>query len=170
MRPPFGNYMQMKTNGKCVSYSVVSDSLRPHELQPIRLLCPCDFPGKNTGVGSHFPLQGMFLTQGLNLCLLGPLAMAGRFFTTSATWEACWGIIWILLRTAQWLDKKKRWGCTQGMVVDDAGRAKKKKSRTEGFSAHQVEYSISVKCKIWMSKHLHENLQLLCLPILGQMV
>ena len=26
--------------------------------------------GKNTGVGCHFRLQGIFLTQGLNLCLL----------------------------------------------------------------------------------------------------
>ena len=29
-----------------------------------------DFPGKNTGVGCHFLLQGIFLTQGLNLCFL----------------------------------------------------------------------------------------------------
>ena len=29
-----------------------------------------DFPGKITGVGCHFLLQGIFLTQGLNLCLL----------------------------------------------------------------------------------------------------
>ena len=42
--------------------SVVSDSLRPHWLQPARLLCPWDFPDKNTGVGCHFLLQGMFLT------------------------------------------------------------------------------------------------------------
>ena len=28
------------------------------------------FPGKNTGVGCHFLLQGIFLTQGLNLHLL----------------------------------------------------------------------------------------------------
>ena len=31
---------------------------------------PRNFPGKNTGVGCHFLLQGIFLTQGLNLCLL----------------------------------------------------------------------------------------------------
>ena len=36
---------------------VVSDSLQPHGLQPTRLLCPWDFPGKNTGVGCHFLLQ-----------------------------------------------------------------------------------------------------------------
>ena len=29
----------------------------------VRLLCPCDFPGKNTGVGCHFLLQGIFLTR-----------------------------------------------------------------------------------------------------------
>ena len=34
-----------------------------------RLLCPLDFPGKNTGVGCLFLLQGIFLTQGLNLGL-----------------------------------------------------------------------------------------------------
>ena len=44
--------------------------LQPHGLQHTRLLCPWDFPGKNTGVSCHFLLQGVFLTQGLNLCLL----------------------------------------------------------------------------------------------------
>ena len=33
------------------SHSVVSDSQRPHGLQPTRLLCPWDCPGKSTGVG-----------------------------------------------------------------------------------------------------------------------
>ena len=45
----------------CV-FSVVSDSLQPCELQPARLLCPWDSPGKNTRVGR--------LTQGLDLPLL----------------------------------------------------------------------------------------------------
>ena len=34
-------------------------TVRPHGLQPTRLLCPWDSPGKNTGVGSHFLLQCM---------------------------------------------------------------------------------------------------------------
>ena len=42
--------------------SLVSDSPTP-----TRPLCPWDFPGKNTGVGCHFLLQGLFLTQGSNL-------------------------------------------------------------------------------------------------------
>ena len=37
--------------------SVVSDSSWPHGLQPSRLLCPWDFPGKNTGAGCHCLLQ-----------------------------------------------------------------------------------------------------------------
>ena len=32
----------------------MSDSLQPHGLQPIRLLCPWDSPGKNTRVGACF--------------------------------------------------------------------------------------------------------------------
>ena len=39
------------------SHSVVSDSSRPHGLQPTRLLHPWDFPGKSTGVGCHCLLQ-----------------------------------------------------------------------------------------------------------------
>ena len=48
-----------------------SDSLQPHGLQPSRLLCPWDFPEKNTGVGTHFLLQGIFPTQGSNSNLQG---------------------------------------------------------------------------------------------------
>ena len=40
--------------------SVASDFLQPHGLLPARLLCPWDSPGKNTGVGSHSLLQGIF--------------------------------------------------------------------------------------------------------------
>ena len=39
--------------------SVVSNSLRPHGLQTIRLLCPLNFPGKDTGVGYHSLLLGI---------------------------------------------------------------------------------------------------------------
>ena len=45
-------------------------------LWTVRLLCPWDCPGKNTGEGCHFLLQGIFPDQESNLLL------AGRFFTT----------------------------------------------------------------------------------------
>ena len=47
----------------------MSDSLCPLGEAP-RLLCPWNFPGKNTGVGCHFLLQRIFPTQGSNPQLL----------------------------------------------------------------------------------------------------
>ena len=38
-----------------------------------KLLCPWDSPSKNTGISCHGLLQGIFLTQGSNPHLLGPL-------------------------------------------------------------------------------------------------
>ena len=68
-------------------FSVVSDSLWHHGLWCARLLCWWDSPGKNTGVGNHALLQGIFLTLGPNQhlpCLLYwqvcslPLAPSGK--------------------------------------------------------------------------------------------
>ena len=42
------------------------------DLNP-RFFCPWDSSSKNTGVGCHAPLQGIFPTQGSNLSLLRPL-------------------------------------------------------------------------------------------------
>ena len=62
----------------CVlSHSVMSISLQALGLCPARLLCPWDSPGKNTGVGCHFLLQGILFTEGLNQVT----CVAGRFFT-----------------------------------------------------------------------------------------
>ena len=52
---------------KCCS--VVSNSLWPYGLWPVRLLCPWNSSGKNTGMGCHVLLQGIFPAQGLNLGL-----------------------------------------------------------------------------------------------------
>ena len=57
---------QMRITKQKSRRSVVSDSLGPHGLEPPRLLRPWDFPGKSTGVGCHFLLQGIFPTQGSN--------------------------------------------------------------------------------------------------------
>ena len=47
-----------------------SDSLWPHGLQPARLLCPWDSPGKNIEVGGPALLQGISLTREWNPHLL----------------------------------------------------------------------------------------------------
>ena len=66
----------------------MSDSLQPRGLQPVRLLRPWDSTGKNTRVGCHVFLQGIFPTQGQNPCHLSllhwqpvslPLAPSGRW-------------------------------------------------------------------------------------------
>ena len=71
--------------------------LWPHGLWPIRLLCPWGFPGKNTGVGCHFFLQGIFLTQGSNLCLLywkaGALPLSHQCVVAPSMWP--WTNFWI---------------------------------------------------------------------------
>ena len=46
-----------------LSCSVMSDSLQPSGLQPAKLLCPGNSPGKNYGVGFHFLLQGILTTS-----------------------------------------------------------------------------------------------------------
>ena len=49
-----GLHMRSLNSGRWKwSCSVVSDSSRPHGLQPTRLLHPWDFPGKSAGVGSQ---------------------------------------------------------------------------------------------------------------------
>ena len=50
--------------------SVMSNSLRPHGLQPARFLCSWDFPGKNTGMDCHYLLHGNSSTQESNPHLL----------------------------------------------------------------------------------------------------
>ena len=47
-------------------------------MQPTRLLCLWDFPGKNTGVGLPFPSPGNLPDPGIEPAYP---ALAGRFFT-----------------------------------------------------------------------------------------
>ena len=68
--------------------SAMSDSLRAHGLQLASLFCPQNCPGKSTGVGCHFLLQGIFLTQGLNPSLSCLLHWQAGSLPLSSTLEA----------------------------------------------------------------------------------
>ena len=57
----------------CVSRSVMSDCLLPPGLQPTRLFCPWNSPGKSPGLGCHFLLQRTIPTQCSNPGLLSLL-------------------------------------------------------------------------------------------------
>ena len=63
-RTKIHTWPQKQTNSALLMCSVASNSLRLHGLQPAWLLCPWDFPGKNTEMGCRFLLQGS------NPCLL----------------------------------------------------------------------------------------------------
>ena len=70
-------------DSKCMCYARlscfgVSNSVWPHRLQPARLLCPWDSPGKNTGVNCCALLHGIFPVQGSNTSFTCP-ALKGRF-------------------------------------------------------------------------------------------
>ena len=72
------------------TWLVVSSSLRTHGLKPIRLLCPWDF----SDIAILF-LQGIFLMQGLNLCLLHcwtnlyPCTTWEAYILAGRDWESC---------------------------------------------------------------------------------
>ena len=52
----------------------MSDPLQAYGLYPTSLLGPRNFPGKNTGVGYHFLLQGIFSDPGIDLMSAASLA------------------------------------------------------------------------------------------------
>ena len=72
----------------CEVALVLFDSLRPYGLWPARLLRPWDSPGKNTGMDCHALLQDL-PDPGIEPTSLTSPSLSGRFFTTSATCEAC---------------------------------------------------------------------------------
>ena len=84
----------------------------PHGLLPTRLLCPWDFPGKNTGANCHFLLQGVFTTQGLNLHLLHwqveSLPLPGEP-SVQLSWDPLTGELSRLL-SGCWLIWRPDWG------------------------------------------------------------
>ena len=81
-----------------VSCSVVPNSLRLHGL-----LCPWNSPGKNTGVGSHYLLQGIFPTQASNpglphcRCILYHPSHQGSLDGKVASLpQLVWGLLWFV--------------------------------------------------------------------------
>ena len=84
------------------SCPVVSNSLQPLRLQPTRLLCLWNSPGKNTGESCHFLFHETFLTQGSNPLLLHwqmnslPLSRLGscRLTADEAIYQYCQASYW----------------------------------------------------------------------------
>ena len=84
---------EWKEKSRCLpGFLFVSDSATPWTVAR-QLLCSGDSPGKSTGVGCHSLLQGIFLTQGLNLHLLGLLHCRWILYCW-ATRESLAGCYW----------------------------------------------------------------------------
>ena len=115
-------------------HSVEFDSLQPLGVEPFRLLCPLDSPGKNSGVGCHFLLQGIFPIQGSNPCLRHLLHWQADSYTTDPAGEP-WMYIppyvrWItnkdlhstgnstqcFLMTYMWKESKREWRHVYGKL------------------------------------------------------
>ena len=111
--------------------SGLPDSLQPHGRQPIRLLSPWDFPGKDTGVGCHFLLLGIFPTQGLNpglphyrqtlCCLSHRGSHQGRYMCTRLPKS----LTWISHHCSLW----RRYGIIS-YALSGGNRAKKEHKKT----------------------------------------
>ena len=97
-------------------HSVMPNSLQLHGWYSTRFLCPVNFPGKNTGAGCHFPLHGLFPTQGLNPCLL-PLLHWQVDSLPLATWEAT--VDKSLKNLLQYKKKKKKKTHSMFSIMDE---------------------------------------------------
>ena len=81
------------------SCSLMSDSLKPRGLLPARLLCPWNFPDKNTGVGCYFLLQGSSRLW-IEPVSLESLALTSGFFTTAPPGKS--QQLWPILLNSVW--------------------------------------------------------------------
>ena len=70
-----GRMIKRKKKAMCVRVLVMSDSFVTAWTVACWILCPWDFPGKNTGEGCHFLLQGIFLPPGIKPQSLASLAL-----------------------------------------------------------------------------------------------
>ena len=72
-----------------VTSSMELDSLRSHGPTSAKLLCPWNSPGKNTGLGGHFPLQEKPLTVWIKTNCGKFLKRWEYQITLPSSWETC---------------------------------------------------------------------------------
>ena len=93
-------------------------------LQPARLLCPWHFPGKDTRVGCHSLLQGIFLTQGWS-----PHLDTGRQILCLRCSGLTRVVAWVSVSlyepvtvvfpfTSRWTRLSPHFGCRENAAVD----------------------------------------------------
>ena len=95
MLPPWTNHVHGAKGPTGVSFlcacytgSVVSDSVRPYGLQPIKAPLSMGFPRQEYWSCLPFPSPGDLPNPGIELTSLMSSALAGAVCTASTTWEA----------------------------------------------------------------------------------
>ena len=78
---PMIYYLSAKSLQLCLT-------LQPYRLQPARLLCPWEFSRQEYWSGLACPSPRDLPNSGIQPVSLTSPVLAGRFFTTSSTWEA----------------------------------------------------------------------------------
>ena len=89
----FGSKLLFCEGGTCVCAQSLQSCLtlcNPMDISPSGSSDHGDSPGKNTRVDCHALLQGIFPTQGLNLCLLHLLHCRWIFLHSEPLRKPCW--------------------------------------------------------------------------------
>ena len=71
----------------------MSNSLWPHGLQPARLLCPWDFPGKNSGVGCHFQYSSRWSSKPRDQTHISFVSCTAGDLSLLSHWRRKWLVI-----------------------------------------------------------------------------
>ena len=92
----------------------------PVDCSPSGSFCPWSFPGRNTGVGCHLLLQGMFLPQGSNLHLLHLRQWQVNSLPLSHLGTDSLGIEKYCVIGAVYSDEHKQWFCEGNKLIQTA--------------------------------------------------
>ena len=133
------------------------------------LLCPWDFPDKNTGVGSHFLLQGIFLTQELNPSLLHLYCLNHQglnhklyFFFFKQDYQGLCGRIWnelhwrersLEIRPRAWFSSHLQMGIWESLDITRVPTKNKKNPKTESQRTRQASSHKASKTALDILRH-----------------
>ena len=152
-----------------LSHSVIPSSLQPHGLQPLGSFVNGISQERNSGVGCHFLLQGIFLTQGMNRSLLH--LPHWKVDSLPATWEAY--LLYAnkmnkleemekflerynLIRVKQEEIENMKRSITSTEIETDLKTPNKQKSRTRWFN-RQILSNIQRRANTYSSETVPQN-------------
>ena len=129
----------------------MSDSSWPHGLQPTRLPCPWDSPGKNTGVGCHFLLQCRKVKSeraDVQSCPTlsdpmdcGPPGSSALGFPRQEHWRGGHRLLWLLSYSVVFVTSRLQFGFTLPFFSNFADVTQRERE--------QANYALTLKASAW---------------------